>query len=154
MAQDKAKALIECGKLSKGKGFLVLSSDTVVVLDGRVLGKPGSKAVNEAYLRKLSGRRHAVITAVCLWDLDSGRIALDHDTAHVTFRTLSEEDIRGYAESGEGLDKAGGYGIQGAAGRFVETFEGANDTIVGLPVALVERMLEENGWNVGRREPS
>lgn len=93
-----------------------------------------------------------MITSVCLWDLDSGRVALDHDTALVTFRFLGETELRAYAASGDGLDKAGGYGIQGPAGRFVDTFEGANDTIVGLPIALVERLLRENGWYVGRRK--
>ncbi|MCM2282943.1 MAG: Maf family protein [Bdellovibrionaceae bacterium] len=152
LAQDKAKALIESGKLPKKQGFLVLASDTVVVLDGRILGKPDSVSVNEVYLRQLSGRKHSVITSICLWDLDSGRVVLDHDVAYVTFRQLSEDEIHAYAVSGEGLDKAGGYGIQGMAGAFVANVSGSMDTIVGLPVALVERVLKENGWNVSRRK--
>lgn len=151
LAQDKARALVESGKLLKQNSFLVLSSDTVVVLEGRILGKPETAAINADFLRRLSGRTHEVITAICLWDLDSGRVALGHDVARVTFRALDEREIEAYCSSGDGLDKAGGYGIQGRAGAFVATVEGAMDTIVGLPIALVERMLKENGWYVGRR---
>lgn len=154
LAQDKARAVVESGKLLKGKSYLILASDTVVVLEGRILGKPEAKDVNQLYLRQLSGQKHSVITSVCLWDLDSGRVELEHDSAEVTFRKLSDQEIGAYVDSCDGLDKAGGYGIQGAAGKFVASVEGDNDTIVGLPINLVERMMKENGWNVGRRKLS
>lgn len=90
---------------------------------------------------------HSVITAVCLYDFDSGRVAVDHEISTITFKSLSEEEIAAYIASDDGLDKAGGYGIQNAlAGRFVAQVEGSYDNIVGLPVALVKRMLSENGW--------
>ena len=148
---EKAQALVESGKVSKGQGFLLLAADTVVVLGDRILGKPANKVESAQYLRQLSGRKHRVITAVCLWDLDSSRVVKSFDQTWVSFRNLNEDEIKAYADSGEGLDKAGGYGIQGKAGVFVDGVEGAMDTVVGLPVALVERMIKENGWNVGRR---
>ena len=148
---EKAQALVESGKLSEEQGFLLLAADTVVVLGDKILGKPANKVESAHYLRQLSGRKHRVITAVCLWDLDSGRVVKSFDQTWVSFRGLNEDEIKAYAESGEGLDKAGGYGIQGKAGAFVDGVEGAMDTVVGLPVALVERMIKENGWNVGRR---
>ncbi len=153
LARDKAAALVASDKLAKGQQFLLLSSDTVVVLGEKILGKPAGRTECEVYMRQLSGQRHAVITAVCLWDLDSGRVVCDHARSFVTFRQLKDHEISDYAWSGEGLDKAGGYGIQGKAAKFVSAVEGELDTIVGLPVALVERMLKENGWQVDRRAP-
>jgi septum formation protein len=151
LSLEKAQALVETGKIPKGQGFLLLSADTVVVLGDRILGKPENKVESEQFLRQLSGQKHRVITAICLWDLDSGRVAKDFDETSVTFRKLSEAEIQEYADSGEGRDKAGGYGIQGKASKFVAKIEGAMDTVVGLPIRLVERILEENGWDVDRR---
>lgn len=151
LAWEKAQALVDSGKVLIGQGFLILSSDTVVVVDGKIMGKPKDRSECASYIRQLSGRKHSVITSVCLWDLDSGRVVVDHDSTEVSFKNLSEAEIEDYAASGDGLDKAGGYGIQGAAGAFVTKVEGAMDTVVGLPVALVERMLKENGWRVSRR---
>jgi septum formation protein len=151
LSLEKAQALVDSGKVAKGQGFLLLSADTVVVLGDRILGKPENKVESEQFLRQLSGQKHRVITAICLWDLDSGRVAKSYDETFVTFRKLSEAEIQEYADSGEGRDKAGGYGIQGKASKFVAKVEGAMDTVVGLPVRLVERILEENGWDVDRR---
>jgi septum formation protein len=150
LSLEKAQALVDSGKLSKGHGFLLLSADTVVVLGDRILGKPANKVESAEYLRQLSGRKHRVITAVCLWDLDSGLVKKSYDQTWVTFRKLNDQEIESYAASGEGLDKAGGYGIQGAASSFVANVEGAMDTVVGLPVSLVERLMKENGWTVDR----
>ena len=130
---------------------MLLTADTVVVLDGQILGKPSDRKENGQYLRRLAGQTHRVITGVCLLEVDTGRQALAHEVSSVRFRNLSEEEIRAYCDSDEGLDKAGGYGIQGAAGKFVAEVIGPYDNIVGLPVALVCRLLEENGWNVARR---
>ncbi len=151
LALEKAKALVDSGNILKEQGFLLLSADTVVVLGDKVLGKPANKVESAQFLRQLSGQKHRVITAVCLWDLDSGRVAKDFDQTWVTFRKLSEAEIQEYADSGDGRDKAGGYGIQGTASKFVAKIEGAMDTVVGLPVRLVERMIEDNGWVVDRR---
>ena len=151
LAEEKADACLNSGKLPKGRRNLVLSADTVVVLDGEILGKPKDRQENGRFLEALSGQTHSVITAVCLVEQDTGKRAVGHETSYITFRKLSGSEIEDYIASGDGLDKAGGYGIQGAAGKFVEKVEGPNDNVVGLPVALVERMLRENGWRVDRR---
>jgi MAF protein len=153
LAHRKALACLESGKLPKQKGILVLSADTVVVLDGQILGKPEDPQENKRFLRRLSGREHEVITAVCLVEVDCGkpvRFDVDHDQARIWFRSLSEQEIDTYASGGEGLDKAGGYGIQGSAGDFVERLEGQFDTVMGLPIELVERMIKRNGWQVAK----
>ncbi len=151
LALKKALACLNSGKLAKGQNNLILSSDTVVVLDGQILGKPLDRSENRQMLERLSGQKHSVITGVCLLDMDTGKTVLDHSISEIFFRPLSEGEVSEYVSSGDGLDKAGGYGIQGAAGRFVEKLEGPMDTVIGLPVALVEKLLMENGWNVDRR---
>ena len=151
LARRKANACIESGKLMGSLGNLILSADTVVVLDGQILGKPVDRLENERFLRRLSARTHSVITAVCLLETGSGKTAVGHETSMITFKTVAESDLVEYVASGDGLDKAGGYGIQGAAGRFVEQVEGHFDNVIGLPVNLVEQMLTENGWHVDRR---
>ncbi len=152
LACQKAEACLKSGKVAKGQGNLILSADTVVVLDGQILGKPDDRRENEHYLRLLSGRTHCVITSVALLDVDTGRMAVGHETSWITFRTLTDDEIAAYVASGEGLDKAGGYGIQGSAGAFVSEVKGPYDNIVGLPVALVEKLLKENNWDVDRRK--
>jgi septum formation protein len=133
-------------------GNLILSADTVVVLDGQILGKPKDRPENEQYLRRLMGKTHRVISGICLLDVDSGVRALGCEVSEVTFRELSPAEIITFIESGEGLDKAGGYGIQGLAGNFVSQLSGPKDNVVGLPMQLLERLLKENGWNVDRRK--
>lgn len=151
LALDKALAVVDQGKVLKNMGNLVLSADTVVVLEGVMLGKPANLRENEEFLRKLSGKVHQVITGVCLFDVDSGRTVVDHDTSDVLFRNLSDREILDYVQSGDGLDKAGGYGVQNSAKLFVEKLMGAFDNVMGLPVELVNRMLKENGWYVDRK---
>jgi septum formation protein len=107
LARRKAEACLNSGKHAKGQGNLILAADTVVVLDGQILGKPESRQENEQHLGRLSGRVHEVITAVCLCDMDTGRVALDHAFSEIEFRVLSSDEITDYAASGEGLDKAG-----------------------------------------------
>lgn len=152
LARRKAEACLNSGKLVKGQGNLILSADTVVVLDGQILGKPQDRLENEQYLRRLSGQTHGVITAICLLDVDTGHRALGHEISQITFKDLNDCQIMEYADTEEGLDKAGGYGIQGAAGAFVRTVDGPYDNVVGLPVELLKKLLRENGWNVDRRE--
>lgn len=151
LAVKKADAWWASRKPSEREGNLVLSADTVVVFEGKILGKPKDRNENEQYLRRLSGRSHDVITAVCLVDGQTGERAVGHDISKVIFRKLNDEEIAAYIASGEGLDKAGGYGIQGAAGKFVEKLDGAFDTVMGLPIALVEKLLAEKNWEVARK---
>ena len=151
LARRKAEALVESPKLTKSPGILLLSSDTVVVLDDEIIGKPRDAGESELYVRRLSGRTHRVITGICLWDLDSGRRALAHEEARVEFRALSDAEVRAYVATGEGLDKAGAYGAQGLGAALIARIDGALDCVMGLPVPLVEKTLNENGWRVARR---
>jgi septum formation protein len=124
-------------------GRAVVAADTVVILGGELLGKPEGVEGAKAMLRRLSGRAHRVVTAVAV--ARDGRLLLGRDAATVAFRALSAPEIDAYVATGEPLDKAGGYAIQGGAAGFVARREGAIDTIVGLPVPLVRRLLAELG---------
>ena len=125
----------------------VIGADTMVVCNGRIFGKPEDEDDARRMLRQLSGRTHEVITAVSVW-LISARSTEDvslgfrtlTETSRVTFRELSDEDIEYYVATGEPMDKAGAYGIQGEAGKFVAHVDGDFDNIVGLPI---DRLLEE-----------
>lgn len=114
---------------------VVLGSDTIVVVDRTVLGKPENRREAEWMLRKLSGNTHQVITGICL--LSSRREYRNVSVSDVTFMPLSEEEIRFYLESGEADDKAGAYGIQGLAGNYITSIRGDYYAIMGLPVSMV-----------------
>jgi septum formation protein len=120
---------------------LLQYSDTLVELGGVPLGKPIDREDAIRMLRALSGSVHYVHTGVCVHY--RGKTFAETDTTAVHFRTLSEEEILAYVESGEPMDKAGAYGIQGKAGVFVSKIEGAFDTVVGLSSRLVEKLLSE-----------
>jgi septum formation protein len=122
-------------------GSFVLGADTVVVIDGQTLGKPSDREDATRMLRLLSGRTHEVHTGICLVRAPDKIEALKHETTLVTFRELDEEEIRRYVESGEPLDKAGAYAVQGLASKFVTRISGCYSNVVGLPVALVYEVL-------------
>lgn len=122
---------------------VILAADTVVVVDGQVLGKPENHADAARMLRLLSGRTHEVITGVCLRGRDFEEVR--SESTQVQFVEMSESDISGYVASGEPKDKAGAYGIQGLASRWIPKIEGDYFNVVGLPVSLVWRMLREHG---------
>jgi|SRR5690554_724923 len=117
----------------------VLGADTVVCLGARIFGKPADKAENVKMLRTLSNRWHCVITAVAL--CKDGNVLSDLVTTRVCFAPLTEAEINQYVASGDGLDKAGGYGIQGAAGKFIAGIDGCYYNVVGLPLTAVNKML-------------
>jgi septum formation protein len=121
----------------------VLGADTVVVVDGQLLGKPSDAADAARMLRLLSGRQHQVITGVCL--VVSGQPSVASETTLVTVSEITEQDIADYVASGEPMDKAGAYAIQGIASRWIPRIEGDYSNVVGLPVALVFRMLRKIG---------
>ena len=118
---------------------IILAADTVVAVDGAVLGKPRDPDDAASMLRRLSGRGHRVITAVAT--NRGGVLRWGHAATGVTFRTLEPGEIARYVAGGEPLDKAGGYAIQGGAAAFVEAVDGDRDTVIGLPMALVRRLL-------------
>lgn len=137
-------------RLARGKaaaiaapGAVTIGSDTIVVVDGDVLGKPADEAEAARMLRRLSGRSHIVMTAVAVdWD---GKVGSAVEQVGVTFRALSDDDIEAYIATGEPMDKAGAYGIQGYGAALVERIDGDFFGVMGLPVQLVLRLLEESG---------
>ena len=136
LARDKALAVAR----QRPHDF-VLGADTVVVVDGQLLGKPTNAADAARMLRMLSGREHQVITGVCL--AVNGQPIVASETTLVTVNGLTEKDIADYVASGEPMDKAGAYAIQGLASRWIPRVEGDYSNVVGLPVALVWRMLRQ-----------
>ncbi|HIV30157.1 MAG TPA: septum formation protein Maf [Candidatus Pullichristensenella excrementipullorum] len=120
---------------------VIIASDTLVSLDGRPLGKPADENEAHAMLRALSGRAHEVFTGVCLHDAATGREMVEEVKTAVRFRELTDEEIWDYIRTGEPMDKAGAYGIQGGAGAFVEGLDGSFENVMGFPVDDVERML-------------
>lgn len=121
---------------------LVLGADTVVVADGEILGKPANASDAARMLRLLSGVTHRVITGVCIVRAPDRVEALAHETTFVTFRSLDNDELQDYLAGGEPFDKAGAYGIQGLASKFVTRVEGCYFNVVGLPVALVYELLK------------
>ena len=138
LARDKARAIRALKPRS-----LVLGADTIVLIRGKVLGKPRSRSDAARMLRLLSGRSHRVTTSVCL--AGPGFEDVRSETTQVTMRKLSEKEIRDYVASGEPRDKAGAYAIQGLASRWISRIEGCYFNVVGLPVPLVYRMLWAHG---------
>jgi len=132
LAEDKACAV------AIGPGEVILGADTVVVVGGGVLEKPRDAADARRMLEMLSGREHEVITGICLRS-ESQKIG-DVAVTRVHFVPLSPEELDGYVASGEPMDKAGGYAIQGLASKFIDRIEGDYFNVVGLPVALVYKL--------------
>lgn len=151
LAREKAEVLVKSSKLNNLEPTLVLSADTVVILDKKVLGKPRDKTEAKSFLKQMSGRSHEVITGICFWDSLSGAYHTDFDLTKVYFRNLSETEIETYVQSGEPMDKAGAYGIQGVGLSFVEKYVGSFENVMGLPMQLVERMINMNGWVLAKR---
>jgi len=125
---------------------LVIGSDTAVVLDGEVLGKPESRDDAIQMLMKLSDRRHAVLTGVALRGPEGVRTALS--STDVIFREISRDEALAYWHSGEPRDKAGAYGIQGRGGAFVVAINGSYSGVVGLPVYETVRLLQKAGIDI------
>ena len=127
-------------------GDLILTSDTIVALDGKILGKPHSAELAVEMLTALSGREHTVYTAFTLRPV-GGSLPVYTGCEHtlVRFRRLTEEEIRGYVATGEPMDKAGAYGAQGKAALFVERIDGDFFNVMGLPLCMLGEMLKEQG---------
>lgn len=118
---------------------VIVAADTVVALDGEIFGKPKDEAAAILMLQRLSGRTHSVFTGVAVYQ--NGELFADAAESKVSFRELTAEEIAAYAASGEPLDKAGAYAIQGGAASFVRNIEGDRDNIVGLPLRLLASLL-------------
>lgn len=139
-----AKARSVAQKITAG---LVIGADTVVVDEGKTIGKPKDMEDARRTLTELSGKTHEVITGVALIEARTGKEEVWAETTKVTFRELSDVEIREYVELEKPLDKAGAYGIQGGAAAFVSRIEGCYFNVVGLPVAsLVEKLKLFDNW--------
>ena len=143
--------LVKCLASAKGREVAVLcppedvviAADTIVWHEGRVYGKPHSRQQAVEMLRSLSGRTHQVYTGVSV--IHEGRELLEYEMSRVSFRSLSEEEIQRYVDTGEPMDKAGAYGAQGKAALFVRGIEGDFFNVMGLPLCRLGEMLKEQG---------
>jgi septum formation protein len=151
IAHEKAEHGVQVLALRSMLPKPVLAADTVVILDGEVLGKPADKAQATDFLRRLSGRTHEVRTAVALGLIGGGtfgsnaRVLRAVSVSTVTFRTLEASEIERYLATGDPFDKAGGYGIQSLAAVFVERLEGSYTGVMGLPLFETAQLLKQAG---------
>jgi septum formation protein len=122
---------------------IVLGADTIVVLNGEILGKPQDRENAFSILKKLSGRTHRVYTGVTLVNKYNGKVVSDYDVTEVKFNQLDDEKIWAYIDTKEPMDKAGAYGIQGMGGFLVESIQGSLDNVIGLPTGKLKEMLAE-----------
>lgn len=142
----KTLSLRKANAVAKNLSFgLVIGSDTIVVLDGQVLGKPRDEEDAFRMLTSLAGREHEVYSGLAIVDVATGKIALDYSSTRVKMRTMTAEEIRGYIASKEPMDKAGSYAIQGLGSTIVERIEGDYFTVVGLPLNRLAQMLNQFG---------
>ena len=133
---------------------IVIAADTVVTLEGAILGKPRTTQDARQMLEKLSGRTHSVLTGVTLIRLPDAERRRFVEVTQVHFAALSDQDIVRYLSSGEPFDKAGAYAIQGMAGRFVPRIDGCYFNVVGLPLARLCRELDALGWSEDHQRPA
>lgn len=133
---------------------LIISADTVVAIDGQVLGKPATPQQAQQMLQVLSGRQHTVFTGVSV--CKDGQCLTGHEATAVRFRPLTQREIAAYVRSGEPMDKAGAYGVQGLGALLVEGIDGDYSNVVGLPLCRLGRMLAQLGVDLlgqqGERE--
>jgi len=139
----RAKALA----VARGGTLPVLAADTEVLCDGHILGKPADERDALAMLRRLAGRAHEVVTGVCVVDRGVARSGVERSV--VRFAPMSEGELAWYAATGEPLDKAGGYHVDGKGALFIETVEGSPSNVAGLPVRLLLRLVREAGLELG-----
>jgi septum formation protein len=145
LAEVKARTV--AAQMGAGTGdCIVLGADTTVELDGEILGKPRDSAHAREILSKLSGRTHHVLTGLFLLRLPDGATRTAIEDSAVTFASLTDEEIKAYVLTGEPLGKAGAYGIQGLARRYIPRIEGCYFNVVGLPLARLYALLRELGW--------
>lgn len=136
-------ASAKAGAVPRERGDVVVAADTVVVVDGEILGKPTDEAEAVAMLQRLSGRDHEVVSGVHV--ISDARTASAVEVTTVTMRAMGSGEIGAYVASGEPADKAGGYAVQGAGGMFVTRLEGSDTNVIGLPLATLARLLDEVG---------
>ena len=141
LAREKAMAETHAGEL-------ILAADTIVVLDGAILGKPRDPADARRMLHSLAGREHTVLTAVALHEPDTGRTETASVSTVVRIAEMSPEELAWYVDTGEPLDKAGSYAVQGLGSLFVDEVRGNYSNVVGLPIPTVFRLFAELGYDL------
>lgn len=143
LAGEKARAVAE--QLDENSRAVVIGADTVVVIGGKILGKPSDVREARSMLRLLNGKTHQVLTGVSIVSMHDKRELNRVESTRVHFLKLSKKEIEDYIHTGEPFDKAGGYGIQGIAGRFIDRIDGCYFNVMGLPISLVWTMLRQLG---------
>lgn len=133
-----------------GAGELVLAADTIVVIDGEILGKPSDAATARTMLRRLAGRRHTVLTGVALILGEGENQVAGVASSEVTIGDLSDEEIQWYVDTGEPLDKAGSYAIQGLGALLVTEVNGNYTNVVGLPLPLTQQLFRRLGYDLNQ----
>lgn len=142
----KQLALLKAGCIAKkhsGENKVIIAADTVVAYKNEILGKPKDEKDAERMLKMLSGNTHTVYTGYCCADAKTGLTVARCEACHVKFRNLSEYEILNYIKTKEPMDKAGAYGIQGAASEFVESIDGDFSCVVGLPKKALSELLQK-----------
>ncbi|MFE5320155.1 Maf family protein [Paenibacillus sp. NPDC056579] len=145
LSSRKAAAVCEMYKEQQRNDGIVIGSDTIVVLNGEILGKPKDKADAFRMLNGLQGREHYVYSGVACIDLSTGKQIVSHQVTLVYMKPLTKTQIERYIDTGEPMDKAGSYGIQGLGATIVERIEGDYFNVVGLPVSLLSDLLQQFG---------
>lgn len=136
------KATATAKAVLKKKNAIIISADTVVTLDGEILGKPIDEEDAFCMLKSLSGREHSVYTGYCVMRISDGKAVCSRARTRVRFKKLSDEKIRAYIKSGEPMDKAGAYGIQGLGSLLTDGIDGDYFNVVGLPISMLADTLE------------
>jgi len=149
LAREKAEAVV--ARIGRTPRRVVLGSDTIVVIGAEVLGKPRDSEHALALLRKLAGRTHLVMTGIAVVESDTGRTRSRVVESRVTLRKAGEAELRDYVATGESLDKAGAYALQGAGRRFVANVEGSDTNVIGLPLKETVAMLQDAGVEIPER---
>lgn len=141
----QALSLLKAGDVARTQPHeaLIIGADTVVVLDGEILTKPKNEDEAFAMLRRLSGRKHQVLTGITVFRRKDGKSVSVTEETNVYFKQLSDAEIEAYVKTKEPLDKAGAYGIQGLGGLFIEKIEGDYYNVVGLPLFRLGKLLQE-----------
>lgn len=153
---NQSKDLVVINALGKAKdveskvsnGPIIIAADTLVTIDNVVMGKPSSKEDAAYMLRKLSGRKHEVYTGICVIDTAKNLVIKDCVGTSVVFKDLSDKEIDSYIDSGEPMDKAGAYGIQGRGSLFIEKIEGCYYNVMGLPLNKLYYVLGKLGVDI------
>ena len=137
------KASATAKEVLRNKNAVIISADTIVTLDGQILGKPKDEDDAFYMLSKHSGREHEVYTGYCVMRISDGKAVCGKVRTKVKFKDLSDDKIRGYINSGEPMDKAGAYGIQGLGSILIEKIDGDYFNVVGLPISALADTLED-----------